>query len=74
MKKKLIKVENNCYGSYPCQHYVRIINQDGMLRRCIMYLPKIIELSKDSKYDLTHLRCWNFYEEIDKEKYPKKCT
>ena len=68
MTKKLIKIEDDCFETYPCQHYVRFENEDGTLIRRIMWWPDIVKLAKESKYDLSHLRCLKFYEEINKEK------
>ncbi len=60
MTKKIIKVDDDCYESYPCQHYVEIDN-NGKIQSELMSWPDIVELAKETNFDLSNLRCYDFY-------------
>jgi hypothetical protein len=45
--KHLIGVDKLCMESYPCQHYVRYIDNSDVERSITMFLPDIIALYND---------------------------
>ena len=69
---KIIKVENICYQTYPCKHYITLEYNEGKIETVFMSWLDIYELSKKTNFDLSHINCSQFYteNEIHKLKNP----
>lgn len=65
---KILEVENICYQTYPCQHYITLQYDDGKIETEFMGWLDIYDLSKKINYDLSHIYCSTFYTENELEK------
>ena len=60
----IIEVETVCYQTYPCQHYVKVI-QNNELKRILMPWTYITLLAKRINFDLSHINCYKCYSESE---------
>jgi hypothetical protein len=58
--KKILNVnENDCYETYPCQHYITVELNDGTVKSILMSSTQIYKLAEKFKYTLLNKQHFN---------------